>query len=42
MVNLYIEDMLVADWIKKFEAGEIPEVDREPIIGDSEIVWEDK
>ncbi len=42
VVNLYIEDMLVADWIKKFEAGEIPEIDRKPIIGDSEIVWEDK
>lgn len=42
VVNLYIEDMLVADWIIKFEAGEIPEIDRKPIIGDSEIVWEDK
>lgn len=42
VTNLYIEDMLVADWIEKFEAGEIPEIDSKPIIGDSEIVWEDK
>jgi len=34
--------MLVADWIEKFEAGEIPEIDSKPIIGNSEIVWEDK
>lgn len=40
--NLYIEEMLVADWIEKFETGEISEIDRKPIIGDSEIVWEDK
>ena len=42
VVNLYIEDMLVADWIEKFDKGEIPEIERKPIIGDSEIVWEDK
>ncbi len=42
VINLYIEDMLVADWIEKFEAGEISEIDHKPIIGDSEIVWEDK
>ena len=42
VINLYIEDVLVADWIEKFEAGEIPEIDRNPIIGDSEIVGEDK
>lgn len=42
VTNLYIEDLLVADWIEKFEAGEIPEIDSKPIIGDSEIVWEDK
>ena len=42
VINLYIEDMLVYEWIEKFEAGEIPEIDRKPIIGDSEVVWEDK
>ena len=42
VTNLYIEDMLVSDWIKKYEAGEILEVDNIPMIDDSEIVWKDK
>lgn len=42
VINLYIEDMLVADWIEKFETGEIPEIDHNSIIGNSENVWEDK
>lgn len=42
VTNLYIEDMVVADWLEKFEAGEIPEIEHKPIIGESEIVWEDK
>lgn len=42
VINLYIEDMPVDHWIEKFEAGEITKIDSKPIIGDSEIVWEDK
>lgn len=39
VTNLYIEDMLVADWLKEYDAGEIPEIEQD-ILADKEInIW---